>query len=161
MSKFNKTCKTCGKADLKARVCQLFGIHIKDTDYCSFAPEEEEMDTCGCCGKPILMSCVIDVTEESPVTLCPNCYNHKNSCHTCKSSVYCDFNQNPIAIPPMVQQRIQQGPMTTITTVKNPERIAATCKVNCACWDKEYEYCKREEQNCSDYKPLWSNFIIT
>lgn len=150
-----KTCKTCGKADLKARICKVFGIPIKETDYCSFFPNDEETSLCENCGREILLSSIIDITEEKPVTLCPNCFNHKNTCITCYTKDKCDFETNPLAIPKVIQKRVQQGPMTTITQIRNPEREAATCKINCPCWDKEYEYCKREEYTCINYKPSW------
>lgn len=83
--------------------------------------------------------------------LCPNCASQLNTCSFCKNVQTCVFETDPSPIPKMIQRRIQQGPMVTVTTVKNPERIRQICMNGCPCYDSEFDcmrqfnYCERME----------------
>ena len=83
--------------------------------------------------------------------LCPNCASQLNTCSFCKNVQTCVFETDPSPIPKMIQRRIQQGPMVTVATVKNPERIRQTCMNGCPCYDSEFDrmrqfnYCERME----------------
>lgn len=67
----------------------------------------------------------------------------------------CEFETNPSTIPKVVQQRIQQGPMTSIVQVKNPTRVEMFCK-NCKCFDEEFG-CLKENSCCGDWQAKYLN----
>lgn len=162
--------KYCGSCVFKARAnsgedaCRLHSgpqhLHIIDPmkDYCSSHKDKNNTHSCAACGQLCLNDFILLYSdcpsENPPKILCPHCYSLTNTCSFCKSSQYCDFEQNPIAIPPVVMKTVRQGMMTMQTQVRNPDRIAETCMKNCGCWDHEYGYCRREDNWCSNYKEI-------
>ena len=81
--------------------------------------------------------------------LCPNCASQLNSCSFCKKVNTCLFETDPSPLPKMIQKQIRQGPMISVTTEKNPERIRQTCEKGCDCFDpnfdcmRQFHYCER------------------
>lgn len=80
--------------------------------------------------------------------LCPNCASQVNSCAFCKQGGLCDFETNPSKLPKAIQKQECQGSFFAVTTVKNPERIAITCKNGCKCYNEELEECMKEFNYC-------------
>ena len=65
--------------------------------------------------------------------------------------VYCDFEENPIALPKQIQQQIRQGNSIISTVVVNPERIRETCEKNCKCFSKEFGCLRQNCQTCGEW----------
>lgn len=101
---------------------------------------------CETCGRPTEQQ-VLCPDGDNWHILCPNCAFQLNTCAFCKKVNTCTFETDPSPLPKMVQKQIRQGSMITVTTVKNPDRIAITCKMGCPCYDSEFE-CMREFYYC-------------
>lgn len=90
--------------------------------------------------------------------LCPNCASQLNSCAFCKKVNVCTFETDPSPLPKMVQKQIRQGPMISVTTEMNPERIRQTCEKGCDCFDanfgcmRQFHYCERIDHVYDDSK---------
>ena len=144
-----RKCKTCGLADQKILKCRRFGHDINpNEDFCS----KHTYDTTQCCicGNIVLpQSSIIDDNR----VFCGECYNRLDTCATCKSSRTCKFETDPSTLPKMVQQQIRQGPMTTVTQIMNPERVAITCQNDCSCYDLE-KGCLRHFNCCDKYEVI-------
>jgi hypothetical protein len=87
--------------------------------------------------------------------LCESCAEQLTSCHFCKNGNECDFETNPSTLPKMVQKRIQQGPMISVTTVKNPSRVDITCKAGCPCYDPDFE-CMKQFNFCDKITHIYT-----
>ena len=164
MKKYCRTCIFKAKANTGEDACRLHSspqrLHIIDLnkDYCSSHQNENEGQRCDACGQTSLREYILLYrdcpSENPPQILCNSCYARYGTCAFCESANYCDFEQNPIAIPPVVMKTVQQGYMTMQTQVRNPDRIAETCAKNCKCWDHEHGYCRREDSWCNNYKDI-------
>lgn len=86
--------------------------------------------------------------------LCLNCASWLNSCNFCKEANTCAFENNSSSIPKMIQQRIQQGPITSVVMVKNPELVRQTCQSGCPCYSPEFE-CMRQFNYCKNLKYIY------
>ena len=90
--------------------------------------------------------------------LCPNCASQLNTCSFCKKVNVCTFETDPSPLPKMVQKQIRQGPMISVTTEMNPERIRQTCEKGCDCFDanfgcmRQFHYCERIDHVYDDSK---------
>jgi hypothetical protein len=82
--------------------------------------------------------------------LCAKCNEAYGTCSACADSNTCDFETNPSPLPKVVVQVMRQGPVTSQTQIKNPERIAITCAVNCACYHNGI--CCKEFGTCANWK---------
>lgn len=91
------------------------------------------------------------------MVFCSKCAEELASCVGCAHGRTCSFETDPSPIPPVIQKQIRQGLMTQIIQVKNPDRIAITCKLNCPCWDGEN--CGREVGYCNKYNNRY--FVAT
>ena len=144
-----KFCLTCGFADLKQRICRIKGLPIDPTtDYCT--KHDDEPLHCETCSSLILKEAVVytqDKNEQWHI-LCPSCAVQLNTCDTCRNAGQCLFESSTSPLPKLVQRQVRQGPMTTITQIKNPERIAITCEQGCPCYSTEIGCCR--EYNCCD-----------
>ena len=101
---------------------------------------------CETCGRPTEQQ-VLAPDGNLWHILCPNCADQLNSCGFCKNAGKCDFETNPSSLPKYIQKQIRQGPIISVMTVKNPERIRQTCQNGCPCYDSEFE-CMREFYYC-------------
>ena len=143
----DKFCKTCAILNPNALQCQLFGHPVDpEKDFCS--KHTTELIQCEICkgGLPA-NNAIIDMTNETPRTVCLQCFQLLGTCHFCKHGQECSFETDPSPLPKMVQKQIRQGNATLVTTVRNPERIEQTCKKNCPCFDSENE-CLRQFNTC-------------
>lgn len=136
-----KNCGRCALYNNEAKGCVRTQQHQESTDYCSSFITE--VPICGICGQLFLPPVTYVIEDEKIITACGACSTGLSTCRTCTNAKYCDFQQNPIALPQMVQVTQRQGNMVVQQTITNPERIAATCKVNCPCWDSTDEVCNR------------------
>ena len=138
-----KYCKTCALCNLGALQCQLFGHQIQPTeDYCS--KHVVNISQCELCGSPITseLSSIV-VTGEKTYYVCNRCASLFGTCKLCKHGHTCAFETDPSSLPKMVEKRVQKGNMIAVTQIKNPERIEATCKIKCPCYDPENECLKQ------------------
>ena len=114
-----------------------------------------EVPTCSVCGRRFVPPITYVVVEDAYIAMCPACFQARNTCGMCKTSTKCDFQENPIAIPPMIMKTIRHGNQTLNTQIRNPDRIAATCIASgCKCYhkDNDDEYCCRQFGRCSNYE---------
>ena len=88
--------------------------------------------------------------------LCPSCASQLNTCAFCKKANTCTFETDPSPLPKMVQKQIRQGPMISVITEKNPERIRQTCQNGCPCYDSEFE-CMREFHYCERIEHVYDD----
>lgn len=144
-----KYCQTCGLFDKIHSSCPLLRMPVDPTkDFCS--KHNKTVKRCEVCGVPTLQTIVVPDGDKWH-ELCQDCVFKISNCIFCKISNTCDFETNPSSLPKMVQQEIRQGPMISVTTVKNPERIRQTCQKGCKCYDdyfgcmREFGYCERME----------------
>ena len=146
-----KTCNTCALYVLEQSGCLRTQTIEELTHSCSHWCKE--LPICSICGNPFVPPITYLAVEDAYVVLCPACLKASGTCGLCKASTKCDFQENPIAIPPMVQATRRQGNMTMTQTVPNPERIKATCMNGCPCWhdDEEGKYCCRQFNCCGNY----------
>ena len=103
---------------------------------------------CETCGRPTDQQ-ILCLDGDVWHILCPNCASQLNSCSFCKKVNTCLFETDPSPLPKMIQKQIRQGPMISVTTEKNPERIRQTCEKGCDCFDpnfdclRQFHYCER------------------
>jgi hypothetical protein len=137
-------CKSCGFLDVYRKVCHYFNNKVDPyRDYCSHY--QKEMFTCEICGNAMSSP----ILEESNKLICAECFSMMGTCNMCGNVSTCSFETSPINLPKMIQKVVEQGNMRTMTTVRNPERIEKTCKVDCKCYN---DGCMRQEfQTCSEY----------
>ena len=147
----NKTCKTCGILNPKLLKCQLFGHQVNpNIDFCS--KHTTEVMTCEVCGMDMpKTNTIIEVRNgESIRILCERCLNAIGTCKMCKHGSQCLFETDPSPLPKVVEKIFRQGLMTTVTQIKNPERIDYCCKEKkCPCFSEEYNDCM-ENYNCCE-----------
>lgn len=98
----------------------------------------------------------LNENEEKTLITCPRCSTILGTCHECTNGNSCDFDTNPSKTPKIVQQKIQQGSITQIIQVKNPERISETCMKNCPCYNSEYE-CGKSFGICGNFSSKFSS----
>lgn len=150
-------CKNCGllvhvPAGL---MCFHHRFLIKNPDefYCANFSTQQP-DTCDICGQIIIKT--QKIFDENH-TICPNCFEKLNTCVTCTDfNSKCDFDTNPIDIPQMITKEVRRGPMISMGSIVNPERVEKTCKVNCHCYDDE-NGCLRKAARfvCDKYKTAY------
>ena len=97
---------------------------------------------CALCNSPIptkAATYTLNEDEEKILITCPRCTTILGTCGECTNSNSCDFETNPSKTPKIVQRKIQQGPITQVVQIKNPDRVKEPCEKNCACYNSEYE----------------------
>ena len=117
------------------------------------------MMQCETCGRPTEQQ-VLCPDGDNWHILCPNCASQLNTCAFCKKVNVCTFETDPSPLPKMVQKQIRQGPMISVTTEMNPERIRQTCEKGCDCFDanfgcmRQFHYCERIDHVYDDSKAI-------
>ena len=150
----SKSCLNCGYRSLNTEKCPVIGYPYKDTTQ-SCPYWVAELPICGLCGQVDPQALFTQKSDGSWIRCCQNCTSKFNTCGTCSKSSACSFETDPSPLPKAVQKQVQQGNMTTITTIKNPERIDITCRKNCECFDHENAVCRREYTYCRNYKEVF------
>ena len=146
-----KSCYNCGYHGLNLKQCPILGTPPGPTA-CPFY--RRELIYCAICNQ-IIPGRNVTFTQAPDSywkAVCEKCLPLLGTCRTCSKGSTCDFETNPSPIPKAVEKRIQQGPQTMIVQVKNPDRIAISCKINCECFDKENGVCCKENSYCEKYK---------
>ena len=153
--KDKKECGNCALYNYEQQGCVRTQLHQDPSDSCSSFIEE--IPTCRICGQMFIPPRNYIVEDGKIFIVCGSCLSGLSTCRTCANGKYCDFQQNPIQIPPMIQQTQQQGNMMVSQTIMNPARIAETCEKNCPCWDPIDKACNRQDcGTCGDgYKPSY------
>lgn len=156
-----KLCKDCSLFKFNNFVCPIFGPEVKGTTEGCPKYKDGPIQVCAVCGRPLIDKSFLnfDLSFENFVEICPDCSAKSGTCALCKATVGCDFQSNPINIPPLVMQTVRQGNAVIQTQVVNPERVKATCENGCPCWDKEEKECWRQHPNqtCGNYESIvWS-----
>jgi hypothetical protein len=112
---------------------------------------------CETCGRPTQQQ-VLCPDGDNWHILCESCASQLNTCAFCKKVNVCTFETDPSPLPKMVQKQIRQGPMISVTTEMNPERIRQTCEKGCDCFDanfgcmRQFHYCERIDHVYDDSK---------
>lgn len=143
-----KFCETCAILNPKLLKCQLFGHQVNPKeDYCS--KHTESLLTCGFCGGAMDKEhSILQFKNDTYVrTVCERCNSLTGTCQLCKHGGKCLFETDPSPLPKVVEKVFRQGPMTTVTQIRNPERIEITCKKGCPCYDPENE-CLKQFNTC-------------
>lgn len=148
-----RVCRTCALYDQERGGCLRTQLKQSPTDSCS--SWILTVPTCEICGQMFIPPKTYVIEGEHIIKSCPACAGALSTCRTCAYGNNCDFQTNPINIPPVVQKTVRQGNMTMTTTVPNPERIKATCAANCGCWDKNDKACNKTCGTCGKYKPSY------
>jgi hypothetical protein len=119
-----------------------------NTDFCS--KHTTELMTCEVCGGGMpRANAIIEVRNEKSIRiLCERCSSAMDTCQMCKHGSQCFFETDPSPLPKVVEKVFRQGPMTTVTQIRNPERIEYCCKEKkCPCYDPENE-CLKQFNTC-------------
>lgn len=150
------TCRTCAAADSVHSICGYSRKQIDlDGPSCQNRIPIESIYQCDVCKResPFSSSTVIYYLKDNSFRLiCANCSPHLNTCRTCASGGVCDFETSDCNLPKQVIRRVtsQNGSSVMQTTIKNPERIAETCKKHCPCWSDE-DGCLKQNGCCGAY----------
>lgn len=148
-----KECGNCALYNHEQQGCVRTQRHQKPSDSCSsFATE---IPTCEICGQMFIPPTVYVMEGEYVIRACSTCASALSTCQTCAHGKSCDFQTNPVNLPPMVQKEVRQGNMFISTTVPNPERVKVTCMANCRCWDETDSACNKQCGTCGGYKPSY------
>lgn len=155
-----KNIHKCGSCLLRSRegLCQTAKRPVNENDEaCRWYVDTSNTVECELCGNTILTRDSYLFNEDRVHITCGECATKKmGRCATCMCVKECTFETDPSPIPQVVQKRIQQGPMTQIIQVMNPDRIAITCRMGCKCWDNENNIChKQNSSTCGQYQCLW------
>ena len=148
-----KICSTCAMYIAQQMRCARTQAPELPTNHCGHWTDH--VPTCAVCGRLFVPPATYMEVEDAYVVVCPACLEARNTCGMCKAASRCDFQENPIAIPPMIQKTIRRGNQTMTGTVPNPDRIAATCVASgCKCYhkDDENEWCCRQFNCCGNYE---------
>ena len=152
-------CGSCLLRRAQDGLCSRGGQVVQESEEaCRWYVGEQHTATCELCGSVIESRSAVVYPEDTVHITCGQCAGKMGSCATCIRVKECAFETDPSPIPQVVQKRIQQGPMTQIVQVMNPDRIAITCKMGCACWDNEAEACNKQTcGTCGTYTIIWED----
>lgn len=131
----------------KDNFCQRLNLPTEPDCKCPLYKNSYE--TCDMCGQPVLEKGVHDLKYK--MFLCQECAHKFWTCETCLTVNTCSFLTDPDPSPQTVQQTVRQGNMTATMPVKNPSRIAITCKKGCPCFDEE-NGCLRDYNGCGSWQ---------
>jgi hypothetical protein len=146
-----KSCLTCGYRNLNPQQCPLIGFQYTEDCNAVCPYWVAEVPTCGICGQVDPQAILTQKSDTSWIRLCRNCAGKSGTCGGCSKSTTCDFETNPSPIPKAVEKRFQQGNQIMITQIKNPDRIAISCRINCECFSEKFG-CLRENGTCGNYE---------
>lgn len=149
-------CKSCtykinGPA-LNEISCALTQRKIEPESYCDMHTISPTI--CTICNHiiPDRKGYIITTQDNMNILICEDCFYSLNTCKTCKN-IKCGVQSDTSGRPKQVQQQIQQGSMTMVTTVPNPELLKEYCPT-CSCF--ENERCNREYNGCNNYDTVIS-----
>ena len=150
-----KTCGRCALYHSEQKICLRSKLPQENTDHCSSFTRS--LPSCEICGQMFIPPVSYVIENEKLLISCASCLTALGTCRTCGHALHCDFQENPINLPRMVQQQARQGNMIVSQTVMNPARIAETCEKNCACWDPIDRVCNRQTAGTcgTGYKPSY------
>lgn len=151
-----KYCRTCEILDKQQNICPLLRSQVDpDKDYCT--KHTTELKQCELCGQATLVPFYTRDGDNWHI-FCQECIHKLNTCNFCKKVTECLFETDPSPLPKMIQKQIRQGPMISVTTEMNPERIRQTCEKGCDCFDanfgcmRQFHYCERIDHVYDDSK---------
>ena len=154
-------CGTCALYDPNTSTCPVLRMQVDpNEDFCS--KHVSKVHICEACGridlKPIL---VPEGSAENTIyhTLCHNCLPNLNTCSFCQNWDTCPFETDPSPLPKTIQQQTQNGPVITVTTVKNPSRVEITCAKGCPCYDPEND-CMKQFNYCERMDHIWNSTTL-
>ena len=127
-------CDTCALYSKDNGICRRTSLIEAPTHCCSHWCDT--IPVCEVCGNQFIPLSTFVLCDNQYRTICQKCCDTLGRCPTCKYGRDCDFETNPIPIPPMVMATKQQGNMIMSSQVPNPERIKRTCAVNCKCYNE-------------------------
>lgn len=131
-------------------ICQLARRQIDPGgQICQSFKSKADIQNCELCGQRMINGIFFQTPTETKL-ICPDCSKKSGTCALCKEGSKCEFETNPSTLPKQVMQQVRRGPAIINTTVRNPERVELTCK-NCVCWNKEENYCLKENGICGEY----------
>ena len=108
--------------------------------------------TCALCGNQAYkLPTVLISSEKPPLLICERCNSLRGNCILCISARTCPFETDPSPIPKTIQKQFRNGPMISVTEVKNPARIDITCKTSCPCFSEDFG-CMKEYNTCGKYE---------
>ena len=150
-----KNCKTCALYDPNTSTCPVLRAPVDpDKDFCS--KHQTNLHVCEACGRASLKPILVPEGEDTYHSICGECLQQLNTCAFCHESRTCAFETDPSPLPKTVQQKIQNGPMVTVTTVMNPSRVEITCAKGCPCYDPEIG-CMRQFNYCERMNHVWDS----
>ena len=153
-----KTCKTCALYDPNTSTCPVLRAPIDPSkDFCS--KHVNKVHVCEACGRASLTPILVPVGKDTYHFICGECLEQLSTCAFCQESRTCAFETDPSPIPKMVQQQTQNGPMITVTTVKNPSRVEITCAKGCPCYDPEND-CMKQFNYCERMDHIWNSTTL-
>lgn len=141
-----KKCRSCSLSDVQQSACRMLQRTINlDKDYCpSYTPQTYICETC----RAIIINPIFTIGRDNQWhTHCENCAARLNTCDFCANIHTCAFETDPSPIPKVVQKQERNGPMTSIRTIKNPDRIDITCRKGCLCFHSDFG-CLRQFHGC-------------
>ena len=147
---WQRACKECAYFDDMR--CKISGQPaISHNIACaSFSSQRYE---CDICHRQIHHTEVIYDSKSNKI-ICSDCGNRLSTCDNCHNGNICVFETDPSPLPKQIQKQIRQGNMFGQTIIKNPDRIAITCKKNCPCWDTETEICNKQLRYCANIQEV-------
>lgn len=111
------------------------------------------MERCDICGQPISGKLIVDNSKPQIKIICEQCESQMYTCYLCErvQKGICDFESNSSPIPPVIQKRIQRGPIQTVANIPNPDRIEITCKKGCPCYHEENWCLRQTNLTCGNF----------
>ena len=110
------------------------------------------MANCQLCGRAGQGLPNLYQVEDKLFELCGDCLSRSGTCGTCKSATTCDFQENPIDIPPVVMREIRNENQIIRQQVENPDRIRETCQKNCECFSEEFGCLRQSCGTCGKWE---------
>lgn len=136
-----KECRHCALYAADRKLCAISKVPREPEDSCSSFLNEPPQ--CQICGNRFLPPEFYIPEGQKFVVSCGECAHNLSKCQTCAYGTYCDFQQNPIPLPQMVQIVRREGNMISSQPGPNPARVKETCMKNCKCFNEETMTCMR------------------
>jgi hypothetical protein len=136
-----KECRRCALYTADRKLCAISKVPREPEDSCSSFLSEPPR--CEICGKHFLPPEFYVEDGGKYITACGQCAHSLSKCQTCAHGTYCDFQQNPMPLPQIVQIVRREGNMISSQPGPNPARVKETCMINCKCFNEETMTCMR------------------
>jgi hypothetical protein len=136
-----KECRRCALYAADRKLCAISKVPREPEDSCSSFLSEPPR--CQICGNHFLPPEFYIPEGQKFVVSCGECAHNLSKCQTCVSGTYCDFQQNPMPLPQLVQIIRREGNMVSSQPGPNPARVKETCMINCKCFNEETMTCMR------------------